>query len=183
VGRTSAAGLLGASDVDRRLAGHAVAGDEEAFAALFDMYRRDVYRAARAVIGSHEAALDTVQETFLKVYRGLHRWRGEGSLRTWILSIAVRSAIDLRRRFVRSREVGEASRHPSHDPRPEMDRALLVARLQELADRLGGQQGLILRLRVFGGFSNKEIADQLGLTEANTRMQLSKAVRRLREML
>jgi RNA polymerase sigma-70 factor, ECF subfamily len=183
VGRTPLTSLLAVSEVDRRLAGHAIAGDEEAFTALFHSYRQDVYRAARAITGSHEAALDTVQQTFFKVHQGLPRWRGDASLRTWIVSIAVRSAIDLRRQSRRSREVGDTVAEPSHDPRPEMERTILLAHLQDLADRLDGQQGLILRLRLSGGLSNKEIAEHLGLSEPNTRMQLSKAVRRLREML
>ena len=127
------AGPGAASDVDRRLASDTVAGDQDAFTHLFHSYRQDVYRVARGVVGSHEAALDVVQE-------------------------------------------------PAHDPRPDMEKAVLLGRLRALADRLEGQQGLILRLRLVGGLSNKEIAGHLGLSEPNTRMQLTKAVRRLREM-
>ncbi len=181
--RTSLPTLLGTADGERRLAGDVVAGDQEAFAALFHAYRDDVYRVARAVAGTHEAALDALQETFFKVHQGLARWKGDAALRTWIVRIAIRSAIDLRRRWLRSREVPHVAPEPSHDPRPVLERAMLLARLQGLADRLDGRQGLILRLRLFGHLSNKEVAEQLGLQEANVRMQLSKAVRRLRTML
>jgi DNA-directed RNA polymerase specialized sigma24 family protein len=60
------AGPGAASDVDRRLARDTVAGDQEAFTHLFHSYRQDVYRVARGVVGSHEVALDVVQETFFK---------------------------------------------------------------------------------------------------------------------
>jgi RNA polymerase sigma-70 factor (ECF subfamily) len=161
----------------------AVVGDEKAFEALFHQYRQDVYRVARAVTGHHESALDAVQEAFFKVHQGLPRWKGESSLRTWIVRIAVRCAIDLRRSALRSREVTQPFTEPSYDPRPGLDAALLRTRLEELAHRLEGQQGLVLRLRLFGDLSNKEIAEQLGIHEPNVRMQLTKALRRLREML
>jgi RNA polymerase sigma-70 factor (ECF subfamily) len=123
-----------------------------------------------------------VQETFLKVHRGLRHFRGEASLRTWILRVAVRCAIDLRRRSRSFREIA-ATREPSYDPRSEMDATLARQRLEALAGGVDGQQGVILRLRLFGGLSNGEIAAQLGLREPNVRMQLSKALRRLREKL
>lgn len=69
------------------------------------------------------------------------------------------------------------------DPRAEIDRSIRLAQVRKLADGLSGQSGLILRLRLFAGQSNQEIASSLSLSEANVRVQLSNAVRRLREML
>ena len=169
-------------DSDRRLIESAAAGDEEAFAALFHRFRNDVYRTARAITGSHEASLDVVQETFLKVHRHLAGWRGDAALRTWIVRIAVRTAIDVRRRAQRRREA-VSDVEPSHDPRAAMDRAALLARLRETMRRLRGSQADVLRLRLLGGYTNREVAEAMGLTEANVRMQLSKAVKRLKEML
>lgn len=172
-----------ASSPDREIADR-TAGDEEAeFAALYKAHHNAAYRTALAVLGQHEAALDAVQDTFLKVHRGLSLWRGESSLRTWIVRIAVRCAIDLQRKVNRRRETDEATKEPFHDPRLAIEEALRLARLRSVADRLQGQAGIILRLRLFGDQSNKEIAAHLGLSEANVRVQLSNAVRRLKEML
>jgi RNA polymerase sigma-70 factor (ECF subfamily) len=167
---------------DRRRAQEALAGDEGA-TALFEAHRREVYRVARAVTGDHEAARDAVQDTFLRVFRGLPRWRGESSLRTWIVRIAVRTAVDQRRRSSRHALATNSRREPSHDPRAQIDHALALRRVQELAGGLDGQQGLILRLRLLGGLDNREVAEALGLREPNVRMQLTKAIRRLREKL
>jgi RNA polymerase sigma factor (sigma-70 family) len=172
-----------AAEADRRLAADAAGGDEVAFAVIFERHRDEVYRIARAVTGSREAALDTVQETFLKVHEGLTRFRASSLLRTWIVRIAVRAAIDQRRRARRHWVTGEGGDEPSHDPRAQLDDALALARVQRLAAQLPGQQGLILRLRLLAGLSNAEIAAALKLQEPNVRMQVSKAVRRLREML
>jgi RNA polymerase sigma factor (sigma-70 family) len=169
--------------MERRLAREAAEGDESAFVALFEIHRREVYKIARAVTGDPEAAKDAVQETFLKVHEGLPRWRGDCSFRTWIFRIAVRAAIDQRRRSARHRAAGVFVQEPSHDPRAQLDDALALRRVQELAEQLEGQQGLILRLRLLGDLTNVEIAEALGLSPPNVRMQLTKAVRRLRELL
>ncbi len=172
-----------ALESDRRLAGDAIAGHEDAFAALFESHRQEVYRTGLAILGNREAALDAVQETFIKVHRGLNRWRGESSLRTWIVRIAIRCAIDLKRRSSRNQEALPALPEPSHDPRGEIEMSLRISRVQSLAEHLTGQSGLILRLRLFAGHSNKEIAVHLGLSEANVRVQITNAVRRLKAML
>ena len=158
-------------------------GADEEFARLYEAHRNVVYRTALAVLGRHETALDAVQETFLKVHRSLSQWRGESSLRTWIVRIAVRCAIDLQRQVNRRRETDEAATEPFYDPRLSIEESLRLARLRSVADRLPGQSGIILRLRLFGGQSNKDIAAHLGLSEANVRVQLSNAVRRLKEMV
>jgi RNA polymerase sigma-70 factor, ECF subfamily len=177
-------GVLGVrplSSDERGLADRVLAGDEEAFATLFHRYRNDVYRAARAVTGSHEDSLDVVQETFVKVHRRLSTWSGEAALRTWIVRIGVRTAIDATRKTRRHRV--DPAVEPSHDPRPTLERAALVARLRELAARLRGTQAVVLSLRVFDDRPTREIAELLDITEANVRVQLSKALRRLKEML
>ncbi len=171
------------SEGDRRLALAAAGGDPRAFAALFEAHRHAVYRIARAVTGDHETAKDAVQETFIKVHAALARFRGESSFRTWIARIAVRAAIDERRREARHPAAWPSGRDPADDPRGRIESVLALQRVQELAGRIGGQQGLILRLRLLGELSNQEVAEALGLREANVRMQLSKAIRRLREML
>jgi RNA polymerase sigma-70 factor, ECF subfamily len=183
VTRTNATVLPMSTDADRRLAVDAAGGDEAAFAAIFERHRHEVYRIARAVTGEREAALDAVQETFLKIHEGLPLFRAQSSLRTWIVRIAVRAAIDQRRRARKHPTSSAASEEPWHDPRVRMEDALALQRVQDLASQLPGQQGLILRLRLLAGLTNAEIAGVLTLQEPNVRMQVSKAVRRLREML
>lgn len=161
-----------------------LAGDHEAFARLYDLYRTDVYRVARAITGTHETALDVVQEVFLRVFQKLGTWRAWASLRTWILRIAVRRAVDFRRDARRSAALRPLDATAlTFDPRPTIDRDLLTKQIYEATDRMTGQRGLILRLRLVAGLSNRDISLSLGLRESNVRMQLSNAVKLLRESL
>jgi len=160
-----------------------LAGDEGAFAEIFERHRGPVFRASRAILREREAALDAMQETFVKVHRRLASWNGRAALGTWIVRIAIRTAVDHARREMRRGEEPLSSRPQGTDPRPALEDALLAARARELATRINGRAGTVLRLRLLGGYTNGEVAGLLGVSEANVRVQLSKAVRGLREML
>src|SRR5262245_39956380 len=77
-------------------------GDETAFADLVTEHQRMVVQLAVNLLGDRDEALDLSQEVFLCVFRTIHRFRGQSSLRTWIYRIAVNQARN-RHRFWRRR--------------------------------------------------------------------------------
>jgi RNA polymerase sigma-70 factor (ECF subfamily) len=77
---------------DRRLVEALRAGDEAAFAQLVDGYGPSLLRLALAHVPSHAVAEEVVQETWLAVLRGIDRFEGRSSLRTWITSILLNIA-------------------------------------------------------------------------------------------
>ena len=80
------------------------AGSEEAFAWLITRYHQPIYSLlARTVHNSADAA-DLTQEVFVKVFRGIHGFHGESSLRTWIYRIALREASNQRRWWMRHQQ-------------------------------------------------------------------------------
>jgi RNA polymerase sigma-70 factor (ECF subfamily) len=80
------------------------AGSEEAFTWLVTRYRQPIYSLlARTVLNSADAA-DLTQDVFVKVFRGIHGFHGESSLRTWIYRIALREASNRRRWWVRHQQ-------------------------------------------------------------------------------
>src|ERR1700676_5194623 len=84
---------------DRMLIERAQAGDGAAFEALVGRYDRQVLRLALNVLGGAEDARDVYQESFLKIYRNLHRFRFECSSYTWMYRIVTNVCLDhLRRR-------------------------------------------------------------------------------------
>src|ERR1700730_670198 len=92
---------------DPRLIALAQSGQRAAFETLVHRYDRDVLRLILNVLRSPEDARDVYQETFLKIYRNLHRFRTESSFYTWIYRIVTNACLDhLRRR--RSRPEDQA---------------------------------------------------------------------------
>jgi len=80
------------------------AGSEEAFAWLITRYHQPIYSLlARTVRNSADAA-DLTQEVFVKVFRGIHGFHGNASLRTWIYRIALREASNQRRWWIRHQQ-------------------------------------------------------------------------------
>src|SRR6267378_3666809 len=96
---TGAAGRALAVPDDRALIERAQAGDREAFEGLVHRYDRDVLRIALNILHRPEAARDVYQESFLKIYKNLSRFRFECSFYTWIYRVVTNVCLDqLRRR-------------------------------------------------------------------------------------
>src|SRR6478672_4504063 len=77
------------------------AGSEEAYAWLIAHYHQPIYSLVYRILNDPGDAADTVQEVFLKVFRGMKNFHGESSLKTWIYRIAVHEASNRRRWWFR----------------------------------------------------------------------------------
>src|ERR1700728_2596369 len=80
------------------------AGSEEAFAWLIAHYHKPIYSLLARTVHDRADAADLAQEVFVKVFRGVHNFHGESSLRTWIYRIALREASNQRRWWMRHKQ-------------------------------------------------------------------------------
>jgi RNA polymerase sigma-70 factor, ECF subfamily len=80
------------------------AGSEEAFAWLLARYHQPIYSLLARTVCDRADAADLAQEVFVKVFRGVHSFHGESSLRTWIYRIALREASNQRRWWMRHKQ-------------------------------------------------------------------------------
>lgn len=99
------------------------AGDEEAYAWLIAQYHQPVYSLVYRILSDPADAADTTQEVFLKVFRGMKRFHGESSLKTWIYRIAIHEASNQRRWWFRHK-AKETSMEPADDANGESGLAL-----------------------------------------------------------
>jgi RNA polymerase sigma-70 factor, ECF subfamily len=187
--------VVGWSNVEGRessLIERCAAGDEAACTELVAEHQRMVVQLAVNLLGDHEEALDLSQEVFLRVFRTIHRFRGQSSLRTWIYRIAVNQARN-RHRFWRRRHRADqvsldqhVAAHgdslPGGDATP--DRLLaqkeLAQRLQQALDRLPFDQRTAIVLREIDGLSYEEIAFSLGVAIGTVKSRLTRARQALR---
>ena len=91
-------------------------GSEEAYSWLISHYHQPVYSLVYRILGDQADAADTTQEVFLKVFRGMKRFNGESSLKTWLYRIAVHEASNQRRWWFRHK-----SRETSMEAQPDAD--------------------------------------------------------------
>src|ERR1700737_3597663 len=94
--------LPGEATQDERLVAGLRAGEESVFAQLIDSYGEGMLRIARGVVSSPAVAEEVVQDTWLAVFTGVHRFEGRSSLRTWIFRILMNTANTQRTRDART---------------------------------------------------------------------------------
>lgn len=168
----------------------AVTGDGAAFAQLVMPHRAAVFHYARRLTRDDALAEDILQETLWTAFRQLQGWRGEGSARGWLLSIA-RSRVLMARR----RRAGEPATFEDADTLPElglaagwgepMDPEALAGRLetQAMLERalasLGDEDREVIVLRDLEGLSGEETAQALGLSLPAMKSRLHRARLRL----
>jgi RNA polymerase sigma-70 factor (ECF subfamily) len=179
-------------DREATLVQRCAAGDEDASAALVAEHQRTVLQLAANLLGDREEALDLSQEVFLRVFRTIHRFRGQSSLRTWIYRIVVNQARN-RHRFWRRRHRDEQVSLDQHVAThgdvlrgngPTPDRVLaqkeLAEQLQQALERLPFEQRTAIVLREVDGLSYEEIAYSLNLAVGTVKSRLTRARQALR---
>jgi len=142
---------------------------------LMENYGDDVWNYAFSLCKKPEMADDITQEVFLKVYRKLGSFRGESSVKTWLLAITRHTAYDMKRSFFWKRVKlvdflpVTGSRHSAES---EVIEKLAVNELWELVMELPEKYREVLVLFAHYQLSMKEMAEILGLTEGTVKSRL-----------
>lgn len=185
---------------EKSLVRSAQAGDRLAFEELVRRYDREVLRLATNLVHRAEDARDIYQESFLRVYRNLHRFRFECSFYTWLYRIVTNVALDhLRRRGTRREdqapvsEDAEGGTRDFFDRQPELraasnpERALLGRELdvhiRGALKRLSPRERMVFEMKHFQGMRLRAIGDMLGTSEETVKNSLFRATRKLRASL
>ena len=178
----------------------AKAGDLNAFEALTTRYERQVFSHALRMLRNEQDAEDVTQQTFLSLIEHLGGFRAESSFATWLMRIATHAALKVIRKRKGLDTVSlEAATEPEEGsdtiPHPEFiadwrespthlvelneTRRLIEEALASLDDK----HRLVFLLRDVEGWSVRETAETLGLSEANVKVRLLRARLQLRERL
>ncbi len=182
------------SDPDRSLVEQAAGGDRDAFGTLVLRYQARIVNLARALAADDGEADDLAQETFIRAYKAIGRFRGDSTFRTWLYRVAVNVITShLKSRSRRWKRWGASvDEHPSDtDVRAPGHVAASstsidedVAR-RELIDRalasLSPDMRVAVTLRDVHGFDYAEIAAMLGVPIGTVESRIFRARQRLRE--
>jgi RNA polymerase sigma-70 factor (ECF subfamily) len=161
----------------------AVAGDEAAFARIVASYDDEMYRVCLAICRDQTIAADAVQSAWAIAWRKLASVRDPGSVRPWLVTVAVNEARKLLRKRGRRLEVEQVGDIP--DQYSTADPATGVATMDLIAalERLKPDDRALLILRYMAGFDATEIASALGISPDAVRQRLKRLMDRLREDL
>jgi len=175
-------------------------GDEEAFVMLVARYQQPMLRLARSIVSDQAVAEEAVQDTWMSVVRGIERFEGRSSLKTWLFRILANRA-----RSAGSREQHHTPIEALHTVDPlrfdaqgqwadpldrwtdesddRLDAATWVPTLKAGLDDLPPRQRQVVMLRDIEGLSGDEACAVLGISGGNQRILLHRGRTRLREIL
>jgi len=174
---------------DAEMAAACRSGDLRAYERLYSLHGARMKNLARNILGSSTDAEDAVQETFLKVQRGIASFRGQSSFVTWTFRILVNTCYDARRSRLRKKEVaadGEQHRDdaaPRPEPRAPVAHPSLRLALERALAKLTHHQRDVFLLYEVEGFRHAEISSMLEISEAASKNTLFQAKKNLRQML
>jgi RNA polymerase sigma-70 factor (ECF subfamily) len=185
-------------------------GDEAAFARLVDQHTPSMLRVARGYVPSHEIAEEVVQETWIALLKGVEKFEGRSSLRTWLFTVMINIA---KARGIRERRDADVAMlaftggtvdparfrtgdaWPGHwkvgdEPSPFPDTpegSVLGTELVDVARRelnkLPERQRTVVTLRDMLGFDSAEVCELLDITTANQRVLLHRGRAAVRQVL
>jgi RNA polymerase sigma factor (sigma-70 family) len=161
-------------------------GDDDALGVLYDRFGRLAYRLAFRILRDRALAEDAVQEAFLAVWRSADAYKRERAKpSTWILTVVHRRAVDIvRREQTRRGEPLEVAPEPVSGPAD--DDAVLRDRraaVQAALTELPGEQRQALELAYYGGLTQSELAERLGVPLGTVKSRMFAGLGRLRELL
>lgn len=187
------------------------AGDESAFAQLVDRYTPAMLRVARGYVPSHEIAEEVVQEAWIALIKGIDKFEGRSSVRTWLFAVMINIA---KARGIRERRDSDAAiaaytggsvdparfrtgedPWPGHwkeselpSPFPETpEGSVLGGELMALArrelDKLPDRQRIVVTLRDVLGLDSNEVCELLDISTANQRVLLHRGRAAVRQVL
>jgi RNA polymerase sigma-70 factor (ECF subfamily) len=162
-------------------------GDEAAFAAVYDGFAALVFGLVRRVVRDPAQSEEVTQEVLLEVWRTASRFDpGEGSARTWLMTLAHRRAVDRVRSAQASaqREIRAAVAATDYDVVVEEVEARLDAqRVRRCLESLTDLQRESVTLAYYGGYTYREVAGLLGVAVGTVKTRMRDGLIRLRDCL
>ena len=164
-------------------------GDRSAFEALVRATTADTYTLAFRLTGNEEDARDVVQETYLRAYKSIGKFRGDAQFSTWLYRITANCAAN---------QLGRRKRHrhdelfddapledlaPEHDPSAQAEATNLRNQLTDALEGLPPRLRAVVVLRDIYDLPHDAIAAELGISESAAKVRLHRARRQLRERL
>ncbi len=188
---------------DAELLQNLLGGDESSFTELVRRHHSTLVKVARYYVASAPSAEDVAQDTWIAVMRGIEKFEGRSSFKTWLLRICVNRARTTGVKEHRSIPVDPNESGPSvsahrfdqggfwsDPPVPftdaidsRLDDTALLSAVRHAIDALGEPQQSVVTLRDVEGLTTQEVAALLELSEANVRVILHRGRARVREIV
>lgn len=160
-----------------------IAGERKMQEELYKRFSPRMYGVCLRYAGNAEEAQDILQEGFIKVYKKLYSYRGDGSFEGWVRRIFVNTAIEHFRRKTYQQPITEQHENSVEGKNVSVLDNLAEKDIMKLIQELSPGYRTVFNLYVVEGYTHKEIGDMLGISEGTSKSQLSRAKVILQDMV
>ncbi|MBW6478384.1 MAG: RNA polymerase sigma factor [Bacteroidales bacterium] len=158
-------------------------GEREFQEMLYRQYARKMYGICLSYAGSRPLAQDMLQEAFIKIFKNIGNFKSEGSFEGWIRKIVVNTSIDMLRQSGKEQfiveEYPDMEISTGNDALPELQ----LKDLMEFIARLPKGARMVFNLFAVEGYTHREIAQELNISEGTSKSQFNRARQLLRDWL
>ena len=164
-------------------------GDTNAFAVLVDSYKDLVFTLALRMIKNREEAEEVSQDTFIKVFKSLDKFKGKSKFSTWIYRVAYNTCLDRLKKIKREYNVVAIDEFTEHQVKTldnaldKMEQDEHKQKIQQCLELLPGDDSFLLTLYYFEERSLEEISKVVGLTANNVKVKLFRSRKKLTAIL
>ncbi len=160
-----------------------ISGDRQIQELLYHRFSPKMYAVCLRYSGNTDDAQDLLQEGFIKVFKNLSKFRGDGSFEGWLRRIFVNTSIEHFRKKVNMYTVTETQEVTIEDNELNVLDNLAEKDIIAMIHQLSPGYRAVFNLHVIEGYSHKEIGDMLGINEGTSKSQLARAKAVLRKMV
>ena len=164
-------------------------GDTNAFSVLVDRYKDLVFTLAIRMMKNREEAEEVAQDTFIKMYKSLSKFKGDSKFSTWVYRVAYNTCLDRIKKNKRKQNTVAIDEYTEHEVKT-IDNALdkIEAKerqmaIQQCMEELPSDDSFILTLFYFEELSLEEISKIVGLKPNNVKVKLFRSRKRLATIL
>ncbi|AUP78241.1 RNA polymerase sigma factor [Flavivirga eckloniae] len=166
-----------------------ISGDTSAFEVLVERYKDLVFTLTLRMLKNREEAEEVAQDTFVKTYKSLHRFKGDSKFSTWIYKIAYNTSLDRlkkNKKHFNDVAIDEFTAHQLKTIDDALDRLESEERKKSIQDciaLLPGDDSFLLTLYYFEDQSLEEISKAMGITPNNVKVKLFRSRKKLATIL
>jgi RNA polymerase sigma factor (sigma-70 family) len=157
-------------------------GEHNAFKELYLLYNKAMFNICVRLLNNKVEAEDVLQESFIKAFKNIEQYKGEGSFGAWLKRIVINKCLDvLKKRNLRFVDVEEHDivEEETEDNAVEYDVEAIRAAMKELSD---GYR-IILTLYLFEDHTHRMIAEKLNISEGTSKSQYARARKKLMQLI
>lgn len=178
--------VISADSDEQTLIAACLDGRDEAFRIIVDRFMDEVSRTVTGMLGPVVEVDDVVQDVFIKLHRSIASFRGDATLKTFVIRMAINRSLDVLRKKKRTRWLQPwayaEDLDPASDDRTDEDLTLneRSMELRRAIDRLPDKQKSVIVLRLVEDLSTEETAKTLGIPYGTVLSRLKRGIDRLR---